>query len=76
MGSSAPKAGIHMVTRKWSGTLQDLDIANQLFSSEDLELALSHLAEGAEQLRSLNVSGTRITPAVLRCVSNASLLLL
>ncbi|XP_029700528.1 F-box/LRR-repeat protein 6 [Takifugu rubripes] len=70
LGSSAPKAGIHMVTQKWSQTLQELDIANQLFTTEDLELAMSHLAEAteADHLRSLNLSGTRITPAVLRLV--------
>lgn len=68
VGLSAPKAGIHMVTQKWSQTLQQLDIANQLFTSEDLELAMSHLAQAAEAdtLRSLNLSGTRITPHALR----------
>lgn len=73
VGSSAPKAGIHMVTQKWSPTLQELDIANQLFTTEDLGLAMSHLAQGAGHLRSLNLSGTRITPAVLRCFPQAFL---
>lgn len=65
-----------MVTQKWSQTLQELDIANQLFTAEDLELAMSHLAEAADadHLRSLNVSGTRITPAVLRCFPKAFIL--
>lgn len=68
IGLSSPKAGLHMVTRKWSQTLQQLDIANQLFTEEDLELAMSHLAQAteAETLRSLNLSGTRITPPALR----------
>lgn len=57
-----------MVTQKWSQTLQQLDIANQLFSAEDLEIAMSHLARAteADTLRSLNLSGTRITPPALR----------
>ena len=57
-----------MVTQKWSRTLQQLDIANQLFSEEDLEIAMSHLAQASEAdtLHSLNLSGTRITPPALR----------
>lgn len=60
-----------MVTQKWSQTLRELDIANQLFTAEDLELAMTHLAQvtEADRLRSLNLSGTRITPAALRFVS-------
>lgn len=59
-----------MVTQKWSRTLQQLDIANQLFSEEDLEIAMSHLAQAsqADTLHSLNLSGTRITPPALRPV--------
>lgn len=59
-----------MVTQKWNQTLQQLDIANQLFSAEDLEIAMSHLAQAteADTLRSLNLSGTRITPPALRSV--------
>ncbi|XP_070840330.1 F-box/LRR-repeat protein 6 [Chaetodon trifascialis] len=70
VGLSSPKAGLHMVTQKWSQTLQQLDIANQLFGAEDLEIAMSHLAQAAEAdtLRSLNLSGTRITPPALRSV--------
>ncbi|TMS18254.1 F-box/LRR-repeat protein 6 [Larimichthys crocea] len=66
---SAPK-GLHMLTQKWSQTLQQLDIANQLFSEDDLEMAMSHLAQAteADTLRSLNLSGTRITPPALRPV--------
>lgn len=57
-----------MVTQKWSQTLQQLDIANQMFTEEDLEIAMSYLAGAAEAdtLQSLNLSGTRITPAALR----------
>ncbi|XP_029370745.1 F-box/LRR-repeat protein 6 [Echeneis naucrates] len=67
---SSPKKGLHMVTQKWSQTLQQLDIANQLFSEEDLEIAMSYLAQATETdtLRSLNLSGTRITPPALRSV--------
>lgn len=70
MGLSSPKAGLHLVTQKWSQTLQELDIANQLFAAEDLEIAMSHLARAteADTLRSLNLSGTRITPPALRSV--------
>ncbi|XP_070778367.1 F-box/LRR-repeat protein 6 [Enoplosus armatus] len=70
VGLSSPKAGLHMVTQKWSKTLQQLDIANQLFTAEDLEVAMSHLAQAteADTLRSLNLSGTRITPPALRSV--------
>ncbi|KAI3358129.1 hypothetical protein L3Q82_003130 [Scortum barcoo] len=70
IGLSSPKAGLHIVTEKWNQTLQQLDIANQLFSAEDLEIAMSHLAQAteADTLRSLNLSGTRITPPALRSV--------
>ncbi|XP_036948581.1 F-box/LRR-repeat protein 6 [Acanthopagrus latus] len=70
VGLSSPKAGIHMVTQKWCQSLQQLDLANQLFSKEDLEIAMSHLAQAteADTLRSLNLSGTRITPPALRSI--------
>ncbi|XP_010782168.1 F-box/LRR-repeat protein 6 [Notothenia coriiceps] len=70
VGLSSPKKELHMVTQKWSRTLQQLDIANQLFSEEDLEIAMSHLAQASEAdtLHSLNLSGTRITPPALRPV--------
>lgn len=65
-----------MVTQKWCLTLQELDIGNQLFTAEDLEAAMSHLAQAAEAqtLRSLNLSGTRITPPALRYFSISKLL--
>nr|XP_040044183.1 F-box/LRR-repeat protein 6 isoform X1 [Gasterosteus aculeatus aculeatus] len=70
VGLPSPKKGLHMVTQKWSRTLQQLDIANQLFTEEDLEMAMSHLVHSteADALRSLNLSGTRITPRALRPV--------
>uniref|UniRef100_A0A3B4XZE0 F-box and leucine rich repeat protein 6 n=1 Tax=Seriola lalandi dorsalis TaxID=1841481 RepID=A0A3B4XZE0_SERLL len=70
VGLSSLKKGLHVVTQKWSQTLQQLDIANQLFTEEDLEIAMSYLAgtTEADTLRSLNLSGTRITPSALRSV--------
>ncbi|CAB1447261.1 unnamed protein product [Pleuronectes platessa] len=67
---SSQKRGLHMVTQKWSQTLKELDIANQLFVEEDLEIAMSYLAQAteADTLRSLNLSGTRITSPALRAV--------
>ncbi|XP_057683667.1 F-box/LRR-repeat protein 6 isoform X1 [Corythoichthys intestinalis] len=60
--------GIDSVTQKWKHTLRQLDLANQLFSEAELEVAMGHLAQAnsADTLRSLNLSGTRITPAALR----------
>lgn len=60
-----------MVAQKWSKTLRELDIANHLFTEVDLELAMTHLVQvgEADRLRSLNLSGTRITPATLRFAS-------
>lgn len=64
----ASKKGIHMLAQKWSSTLRELDLANQPFSEEDLEIAMGHLAQGAEVdfFRSLNLSGTKITSSALR----------
>lgn len=68
LGMSSLKTGLHMVIQKWSRTLQQLDIANQVFSEEDIEIAMTCLTQAAEPdtLRSLNLSGTRITPRALR----------
>uniref|UniRef100_A0A668V0M7 F-box and leucine-rich repeat protein 6 n=1 Tax=Oreochromis aureus TaxID=47969 RepID=A0A668V0M7_OREAU len=69
VGLSSLKKGLHTLTQKWSRTLQQLDIAYQLFTEEDLELAMSYLCQAeADTLRSLNLSGTRITPRALRPV--------
>ncbi|CAJ1082774.1 F-box/LRR-repeat protein 6 [Xyrichtys novacula] len=67
---SSTKKGLHMLTEKWSRTLQQLDIANQLFTEEELEIAMSYLAQATDTdtLRSLNLSGTRITPPALRSI--------
>lgn len=67
-----------MVTQKWCQTLQELDVGNQLFTAEDLEAAMGHLAlaSEAETLRSLNLSGTRITPPALKYFSIFTFLVL
>lgn len=65
---SLPKTGLHMLTEKWGHTLQQLDIANQIFTEQDLECAMSFLGQSPDTLRSLNLSGTRITPAPLKAV--------
>lgn len=59
-----------MVTQKWNQTLQQLDIANQLFTEEDMEIAMSFLTQVKEldNLRSLNLSGTSIRPCAIRCL--------
>lgn len=64
----ASKKGIHMLAQKWSSTLRELDLANQPFSEEDMEIAMGHLAHGAgvDLFRSLNLSGTKITSSALR----------
>ncbi|XP_037548822.1 F-box/LRR-repeat protein 6 [Nematolebias whitei] len=69
-GSSSTKRGLHLLTQRWGRTLQQLDVTNQPFTEEDLELATTYLTQEAEpeRLRSLNLSGTRITPQALRAV--------
>ncbi|XP_057210487.1 F-box/LRR-repeat protein 6 [Triplophysa rosa] len=64
----ASKKGIHMLAQKWSNTLRELDLANQPFSEEDLEITMGHLAHGAgvDSFNSLNLSGTKITSSALR----------
>lgn len=59
-----------MVTQKWSKTLRELDIANQLFTEEDLDLAMSYLAQAADSdtLRSLNLCGTSIAQHTIRSI--------
>lgn len=68
VGTSSLRKGLHAVTQKWSHSLRQLDVANQPFSEEDLKVAMCHLAQAndANTLRSLNLSGTRITAAALR----------
>uniref|UniRef100_A0A672QJG3 F-box and leucine-rich repeat protein 6 n=1 Tax=Sinocyclocheilus grahami TaxID=75366 RepID=A0A672QJG3_SINGR len=62
----ASKKGIHMLAHKWSSTLRELDLANQPFSEEDMEIAMGHLADGGgvNLFCSLNLSGTNITSSV------------
>ncbi|KAL2080125.1 hypothetical protein ACEWY4_023918 [Coilia grayii] len=66
--AASSKKGLHLLAQKWSRTLRELDITNHAFSEEDLEVAISHLAlgEGAEALRLLNLSGTKVTSQALR----------
>lgn len=68
MSSLQPKTGLHLLTQKWGQTLQQLDIANQLFTEDGLECALSFLSQAPETLRSLNLSGTRVTPLPLKAL--------
>ncbi|KTG04244.1 hypothetical protein cypCar_00002016 [Cyprinus carpio] len=70
----ASKKGIHMLAHKWSSTLRELDLANQPFSEEDMEIAMGHLAHGAgvDLFRSLNLSGTKITSSALRLLISQS----
>ncbi|XP_041932114.1 F-box/LRR-repeat protein 6 [Alosa sapidissima] len=65
---ASSKKGLHLLTQKWSRTLRELDITNHAFSEEDLEIAIGNLAlgEGVEGLRSLNLSGTKVTSQALR----------
>ncbi|XP_066531734.1 F-box/LRR-repeat protein 6 [Hoplias malabaricus] len=64
----ASNKGLHLLTQKWSSSLRELDLTNQPFSTEDLEIAMGHLAHGptAENFRSLNLSGTKISSLALR----------
>lgn len=69
----ASNKGIHMLTQKWSHSLQELDLTNQPFSEEDMEIAMGHLAHGtgADSFRSLNLSGTKITSSAIRYYCNS-----
>ncbi|MBN3296189.1 FBXL6 protein, partial [Amia calva] len=64
------KKGIHILTKKWNRTLRELDLSDQPFPGEDLGIAVGHLAFGVDcdVLRSLNLSGTKITASALRPV--------
>ncbi|KAG9278926.1 F-box/LRR-repeat protein 6 [Astyanax mexicanus] len=64
----ASNKGLHMLTQKWSKTLRELDLTNQPFTEEDMEIAMGSLAHNpqVESFRSLNLSGTRITTPALR----------
>ncbi|XP_036070016.1 F-box/LRR-repeat protein 6 [Oryzias melastigma] len=68
VGLPSLKRDFHLVTQLWGRTLQQLDLANQVFTEEDLELAMGYLAAQTKTLRSLNLSGTRITLRGVRYV--------
>uniref|UniRef100_A0A3P9H530 F-box domain-containing protein n=1 Tax=Oryzias latipes TaxID=8090 RepID=A0A3P9H530_ORYLA len=68
VGLPSLKRDFHLVTQLWGQTLQQLDIANQVFTEEDLELAMGYLAAQTKTLCSLNLSGTRITLHAVRNV--------
>ncbi|XP_053718712.1 F-box/LRR-repeat protein 6 [Synchiropus splendidus] len=65
MRMSSTIEGLHLLTKKWRKTLRELDIENLRFSEEELEEALHQLTL-TKRLQSLNLSGTRVTPATLR----------
>ncbi|MCI4391911.1 hypothetical protein PGIGA_G00139970 [Pangasianodon gigas] len=70
----ASNKGIHMLTQKWSHSLRELDLTNQPFSEEDMEIAMGHLAHGtgADSFHSLNLSGTKITSFAIRLLVGQS----
>ncbi|XP_030645060.1 F-box/LRR-repeat protein 6 [Chanos chanos] len=70
----ASKKGIHMLTQKWNRTLRELDLTNQPFSEEDMEIAIGYLAQGivADSFHSLNLTGTKITVPALRLLVGQS----
>uniref|UniRef100_A0A8C6V4X7 F-box/LRR-repeat protein 6 n=1 Tax=Neogobius melanostomus TaxID=47308 RepID=A0A8C6V4X7_9GOBI len=59
--SSLPKTGLHLLTQKWGQTLQQLDIANQLFTEEDLECAISFLSQAQTHCALSTSAGTTWT---------------
>ncbi|XP_027031329.2 F-box/LRR-repeat protein 6 [Tachysurus fulvidraco] len=70
----ASNKGIHMLTQKWSHSIRELDLTNQPFSEEDMEIAMGHLAHGtgADSFHSLNLSGTKITSYAVRLLVGQS----
>ncbi|XP_062342514.1 F-box/LRR-repeat protein 6 [Osmerus eperlanus] len=74
---SSCKKDLHLLTQKWSCTLQEMDLTNQLFSEDDMEISMGQLAQGpgADSLHSLNLTGTKITiPALRLIISQATAL--
>nr|DBA23879.1 TPA: hypothetical protein GDO54_011595 [Pyxicephalus adspersus] len=65
-------SGSHLLTSKWQHSLQELDLASQGYAEGDLEEALRNLTGGGvaanDTLRSLNLSGTKVTPHAVRDV--------
>uniref|UniRef100_A0AAY5K909 F-box and leucine-rich repeat protein 6 n=1 Tax=Esox lucius TaxID=8010 RepID=A0AAY5K909_ESOLU len=72
---SLSKKGLHLLAQKWSSTLKELDLANQLFCEEDMEISMGHLAQGTgadSTLCSLNLSGTKVTTPIASKLSSQS----
>ncbi|KAJ8000287.1 hypothetical protein DPEC_G00203270 [Dallia pectoralis] len=72
---SLSKKGLNLLAQKWSRTLKELDLANQLFCEEDMEIAMGYLAQGSGAdgvLSSLNLSGTKVTTPALRLIIGQS----
>lgn len=71
---SSCKKGLHMLTRKWAGTLRELDVTNHIFTEEDMEIAISYLTRGArtDSIHSLNLTGTKVTTSALRLLVGRS----
>ncbi|TFJ96492.1 adenosine deaminase [Platysternon megacephalum] len=63
-----PSAGSHLLTWKWHHSLQELDLAGQSFSEHDLERAMAAFGQGSSlaALRSLNLTGTKVTVSTVR----------
>ncbi|XP_054840436.1 F-box/LRR-repeat protein 6 isoform X1 [Eublepharis macularius] len=60
-----PLEGSPLITRKWSRSLRELDLAGQSFSESDLQQAMAAFAReesqsGGPVLRSLNLTGTKV----------------
>ncbi|XP_062835920.1 F-box/LRR-repeat protein 6 isoform X2 [Anolis carolinensis] len=63
-----PLEGCPLITRKWNHSLRELDLTGQSFSEADLEEAMAAFgqkpgggAEGEPGLRSLSLTGTKVT---------------
>uniref|UniRef100_A0A8D0H581 F-box and leucine rich repeat protein 6 n=1 Tax=Sphenodon punctatus TaxID=8508 RepID=A0A8D0H581_SPHPU len=63
-----PLEGSPLLTRKWRQSLQELDLAGQSFSEHDLEEAMECFTQGGGEvaLRSLNLTGTKVTLGTVR----------
>ncbi|XP_068093965.1 F-box/LRR-repeat protein 6 [Hyperolius riggenbachi] len=62
------QSGLHLLISKWHHSLQELDLASQIYEDDDLEKALSYFSQGGTNnlLSSLNLSGTRVTSNTVR----------
>lgn len=70
----ASNKGIHVLMQKWCHSLRELDLTNQPFSEEDMEIAMGHLSHGTgvNSFHSLNLSGTKITSSAIRLLVGRS----